>query len=233
MPTKGKVLSNLFLVEKKYEGNCPIINLKNFTKFIPYDHFKMEGLHCLKYILEQDHLVCRIDLKETYFSVLLNKNSQKFFRFQWRSNLYELLCLCFGLRLTPKFFRKLSKVPLALLRRFTIQVIIYLVDMLLMGRTLPEILMAKDTLIFLLQHLGFVINLRKISTSPCETNTVSWPSNRYIQNEFDSFREKIEACVSTMSGDFQANKNFNLKSHKLIVPLSSTVQVILPAHIQF
>ena len=30
-----------------------------------------------------------------------------------------------------------------------------------MGSTLTEILMAKDTLIFLLQHLGFVINLKK------------------------------------------------------------------------
>ena len=30
-----------------------------------------------------------------------------------------------------------------------------------MGRTLQEILIARDTLIFLLQHLGFVINLKK------------------------------------------------------------------------
>ena len=30
-----------------------------------------------------------------------------------------------------------------------------------MGRALQEILIARDTLIFLLQHLGFVINLKK------------------------------------------------------------------------
>ena len=33
--------------------------------------------------------------------------------------------------------------------------------MLLMGRTLPDILMARDRLIFLLQHLGFMIYLKK------------------------------------------------------------------------
>ena len=33
--------------------------------------------------------------------------------------------------------------------------------MLLMESTLPEILMARDTLIFLLQHLDLVINLQK------------------------------------------------------------------------
>ena len=37
-----------------------------------------------------------------------------------------------------------------------------------MGRTLLEILMARDTFIFLLQHLGFVINLKKSALHPVE-----------------------------------------------------------------
>ena len=71
-----------------------------------------------------------------------------------------------GLRPAPRIFTKLLKVPIALLRRVNIRIIIYLDDMLLMGRTLPEILMARDTLIFLLQHLGFVINLKKSVLHP-------------------------------------------------------------------
>ena len=51
--------------------------------------------------------------------------------------------------------------------------------------------------------------------APCETNRVSALSNRYIENDFCSFREKIKTCVSKMSGDFQATKNFSLKSHKI------------------
>ena len=54
VPTQGQFLSNLFLVEKKDGGKHPVINLKNLNKFIPYEHFKMEGLHCLKLLLEQD-----------------------------------------------------------------------------------------------------------------------------------------------------------------------------------
>ena len=96
----------------------------------------------------------------TFFS-FPQQNLQKFVRFQWSGNLYQFLCLCFGLGLTPRIFRKLLKVPIALLRRVNIRIIIYLDDTLLMGSTLTEILMAKDTLIFLLQHLGFVINLKK------------------------------------------------------------------------
>ena len=35
-----------------------------------------------------------------------------------------------------------------------------------MGRKSPEILMARDRLIFLLQHLSFVINLKKSALHP-------------------------------------------------------------------
>ena len=101
VPKQGQFMSNLFLVVKKDGGNRPVINLKNFNKFIPYEHFKMEGLHCLKFPFDQDDFQCKIDLKEAYFSVPLNKNSQKFVRLQWSGSIYEFLCLCFGLGQAP------------------------------------------------------------------------------------------------------------------------------------
>ena len=45
-------LINFFLVGKKDRGNRPVINLKKLNAFIPYEHFKMKGLHCLKFLLE-------------------------------------------------------------------------------------------------------------------------------------------------------------------------------------
>ena len=63
-------------------------------------------------------------------------------------------------RPAPRIFAKLSKVLLGVFRRVSIRIIIYLDAMLSMGRTLQEIPMARDTLIFLLEHLAFVINLK-------------------------------------------------------------------------
>ena len=91
--------------------------------------------------------------KITYFSLPLCMNSRKFVRFAWSGNLYEFLCLYFGLQPAPRMFLKLLKVSIAPLRRLNIHLV--------MGRTLEEILMSRDTLIFLLQHLGFAINLKK------------------------------------------------------------------------
>lgn len=53
-----------------------------------------------------------------------------------------------------------------LLRRINIRLIIYLDDILIMGETLAEILVNQDSIIFLIQHLGFVINIGKSQLEP-------------------------------------------------------------------
>ena len=121
----------------------------------------MEGLHCLKCLSEESDFLCKIDLKDAYFSVPLCMSSRKFVRFAWSGNLYEFLCLCFRLEPAPRILSKLFKLPITPLRRLNIRPVIYLDYILLMGRTLEEILMSRDTLIFLLSDLGYVINLKK------------------------------------------------------------------------
>ena len=49
---KDQFVSHLFLVPKKDGEQRPVINLKVLNTFIPYKHFKMEGLHILKEILK-------------------------------------------------------------------------------------------------------------------------------------------------------------------------------------
>ena len=88
--TRGQFLSNIFLVIKKYGGNRPVINLKNLNSFIPYQHFKMEGLHLLKEMLKEGDFMCKLDLKDAYFCSPSRKLEEI-------CNLYEFLCLCFGL----------------------------------------------------------------------------------------------------------------------------------------
>ena len=110
----------------------------------------------------------KIDLNDAYFSVPLLKDSRKLVRFLWGENLYEFLCLCFGLGPAPRIFTKILKVPILVLRRLMIRVIIYLDDLLILGNNMSEIFMAMDSVIFLLQRLGFVINLKKCVLDPAQ-----------------------------------------------------------------
>ena len=49
----GEFLSNLFLADKSDGGKMPVINLKNLNLFLPYKHFKMEGLDLPKDLLQE------------------------------------------------------------------------------------------------------------------------------------------------------------------------------------
>ena len=91
--SKEEFFSLLFLISKKGTdgGNRPVINLKDMHRFIPYKHFRMEGLHCLKYVFQKRDYMCKINLKDVYFSVPLHKNPRKLVRFLWAGNLYEFL----------------------------------------------------------------------------------------------------------------------------------------------
>ena len=71
--SKGEFASNLFLVKKKDRGQRPVINLKQLNAYILYCHFKMEGLQNLKYMLQKGHYMCKLDLKDAYFSIPLEK----------------------------------------------------------------------------------------------------------------------------------------------------------------
>ena len=106
--------------------------------------------------------MCQLDMKDAYFSAPLYQSSRNYVQFSWSGNLYEFLCLCFGLEPAPRIFTKLLKIPVSVLRRITIRMVIYLDDMLVMGQTMEEIV------IFLLHHLGFVLNLEKSILNPVQ-----------------------------------------------------------------
>ena len=145
-----------------------MINLKDLNTFIPYKHFKMEGFHLLKEILEQGDYLCELYLKDTYFCVALNKQSRKYVRFEWEVSLYEFLCLCFELGPAPKLFKKLIKLPVSIICNLYIRIIVYLDGFLILGKTLEETILSRDTVIYLLQNLGFVINLKKLVLHPTQ-----------------------------------------------------------------
>ena len=71
IPKENQLLSNIFIRPKKDGEFRPIINLKRLNQFVPYQHFKMEGLRDVKNMLSDGALMCKLDLKDAYFTVPL------------------------------------------------------------------------------------------------------------------------------------------------------------------
>ena len=165
--------------------------------------------------------MCKIDLKDAYFSVPLHKNSQKIEQFLWAGNLYEFLCVCFGLIPAPRIYIKLLlKVLVSVLRRLMMRVIIYLDNFLVLGNSMSEAFMARDSVIFLSQHLGFMTNLKKSVLDP--------------EQEIEFLRLIVIGKIKDQcSRLYKASEVTLLDLTKLIETLSPTIQAVLPDRLQF
>ena len=131
-----------------------------------------------------------------------------------------------------KIFIKILKVPMSLLRRFNIRIIIYLDDMLLLGKTMEEILVARDTLIFLLQHLWFVINLKKSVLEPQQKMEFLGLIIDFQNLSLSLTEQKLQKVKNCCMEMYKATKVSILELKKLLGLLCSTVQAVLPAQLQ-
>ena len=145
---------------------------------------------------------------------------------------YEFMCLCFGLGPAPSVFTKLLKIPISLLRKINIRVIIYLDDMLILSHTIREAHMRRDTVIYLLHNLGFIINVKKSILHPCQ-------KIEFLGMEIDSIKmtlsltpEKVQKVVKTCQNLLRSHSTTLLELTRVLGLLSSTIQAVEPAKIQ-
>ncbi|KZS06449.1 Uncharacterized protein APZ42_030096 [Daphnia magna] len=136
-------------------------HLKRLNAFIAYKHFKMEGLECVKFLLQRGDWMVKSDLQYAYFLVPLAPDHCRFLRFYWKGNLYEYLYLAFGLCSAPRVFTKLLKPVVAFLRERGIRLIIYLDDLLILNQSRDGLLLDLKIVISLLEFLAFIINYEK------------------------------------------------------------------------
>ena len=163
---KDQFLSNIFIVKKKDGGSRSVISLNELNQYIPLLHFKIESLQSLKTLLQKSEYMCKLDLKDAYLCVPHSQDDRKSVMFRWEGTMYQGLCLCFGLALASIVFTKFLKILMALFRRIRIRIVIYLDDMLIIGRTKEETITLRDIVILLFQCLGFVINQKKSLMTP-------------------------------------------------------------------
>ena len=182
-------------------------------------------------IVPNDYLI-KIDLKDAYYSIPLDPKSRRLMSFTWEGKTYEHLSLCFGLGPAPRIFTKITKVAVSILRKLGIRVVVYLDDFILMGQSLKEIQMARDTTLFLLQNLGFLINFEKSVLEPTHTLEYLGIMINSLNMTFSLPEDKsyhlINLCHQTIAAQ-------NLTAHqlaKVIGKLIATMPAISPALIQ-
>ena len=163
---RGRICFHPVSGTKKYGGQRPVINLKNLNSFVKPPHFKMEGIHTLKsLVLEGDWLV-KVDPKDAYFSVLISQKHRKFLCFQFDDKSYQFNCLPFDLASAPWVFTKTLKTVAVFCRELGIRMVVYIGNILLMAETKEKARDQASGLVYLLQYLGFTVNMEKTVLEP-------------------------------------------------------------------
>lgn len=170
-PKPGQVVSHIFLRPKKDGSFRPIVNLREVNKWVEYQHFKMEGLPIAKEILQKGDFMVKLDMKDAYFCLPIAERDQHLLCFDWGRRRYAFQVVPFGLASAPRTFTKLLKPALAVLRRLGIRMTIYLDDILVMNQSAAQLIQDRDSIIWTLRLLGFLINWEKSDLNPKQTMT--------------------------------------------------------------
>lgn len=118
--------------------------------------------------------------------LFFNINSQNFAEISQSSveKKSRIYLPCFSnVQSAPIIFTKLMKIQIALMRRFNVRLIIYLVGILVVGSSLEEMVMSRGYIDFHITKSGVCRKLSKIYFESFSSNSVPGGRNRLAQDD--------------------------------------------------
>ena len=88
----------------------------------------MDSIKSVLNCITRNCYMCKVDLKDAYYSIKVADDYQRFLKFEWDGTLYQYVCFPNGLASCPRKFTKLLKPPLATLRLRGINIVGYIDD---------------------------------------------------------------------------------------------------------
>jgi len=81
--------------------------------------------------------------------------------FKLKEKIYQFNCLPLGLCTAPRVFTKILKPAMEMLRSLSIEMVVYMDDVLLMAESKQKLTEHVQLILFRLENLGFVVNSKK------------------------------------------------------------------------
>lgn len=165
-PCKDQFISPYFLVDKSNGSKRLVFNLKGLNKFMTTEHFKLEDVRTAIRLLSKGVFMAKLDLQDAYLLISIHPESRKYLRLCWKGQLYEYLCMPFGLCTAPFIFTKIMKPLTNWLRERGWLSVVYLDDWLCLGSNFSKCSENVSITVKLLESLGFILNLEKSMLKP-------------------------------------------------------------------
>ena len=103
----GQWVSPIFAIEKPDGSLRIILDLTEFNKLIPYQHFKMYNIHSATELMTEGCYMASIDLKDAYYTFPIRESDRKYLKFVWDGVVYQYRVIPNGICCAPFIFTKL------------------------------------------------------------------------------------------------------------------------------
>ena len=187
-----------------------ILNLKNLSQTSEYNHFNMKTIHSVAHLIQQNHYMLKIDLKDAYYSVKILEKHTKYLKFFAGSKLLKFVVLPNGLSSGRRKFTKLTKPPLAVLKLEGISITIYIDDLMILGETYEQCLTGSIKTIKMFLRLGFLIHPDKSTFLPTQKLTYLgfiFDSVNMLLSVTDDKKDKIDKSCNSHLQKFLSSGN--------------------------
>lgn len=98
----------------------------------------MEDIRTVLKLMTRGCFMATLDFQDAYFLIPIDEDSRKFLRFMWKDELWEFVCLPFGLSTAPWLYTKIAKPVVNYLREKGFTSVVYLDDWLCFGENVEE-----------------------------------------------------------------------------------------------
>jgi hypothetical protein len=189
----------------------------------------MENMSMLPTLIQQGDWMVKTDIKDAYLCIPVHQDHQTLLGFWWGKKSYQFQVCPFGLGSAPRVFTKLLKPAIAFLRKLGVRILIYLDDCLILNQDKDRLLKDRDTALWILQALGFVINWKKSMLIPNQQTEFLGFEVDSVQMTLKLPKDKIKDIVTRCQEMVREDQTTVRKLAKLIGKLTAASQAVLPA----
>ena len=194
--------SKIFCVPKPGNDNWRmIIDMRNLNKLIKKKKFRMQGIKDVRSALKPGMYGAVLDISDAYYHISIHKKARKYTRFIVDGIVYEFMGLPMGLCCSPRISTRVSKFATDWLRKRGVIIIIYIDDLLVLGKSYKECKKHVRIVLKMLRQLGFIINEEKCLLDPSTKFTYlgcCWDTERWTVSLKPKRIENIRALATEL-----------------------------------
>lgn len=162
----------VFTVPKRDSNDFRFItDLRVVNDSFRVPHFQQDTWATVREVLQDKQFKygVKLDLKDMFHHIRMHPHSSRWMRFMVDDTAYEVVAMPFGLKSSPYWCHRLSKVVQLKLKEIltnNVRVVWYVDDILLVSTSVSECLKAVTQTISLLTELGLKVNFKKSVLTP-------------------------------------------------------------------